>query len=429
MNRFVKISIVIMSSCLVLFLVLGTVVKSETPDQTYRHFMVYTDVLQRIKSEYVEEPDMKDVTLGALNGLLEAVDPYASYLDEDQYRQCEASQKSGSADVGLVLARKVGYVGVVDSISGSPADKAGLTTNDILETIDGVSTRDMPLAYAELLLKGKPGSQVVLGVLRVRQGAEAQEVRLNRAPLVYPPVESQMLHSGIGDVKVRSLETGKTAEIARHVKQLEEQGATHLILDLRHTAIGDPQEGYALADLFLDSGLMGYLQGQKVDRRDFKASRETTVSKLPMVVLTNRGTGRGGEIAAAALLENKRSEVVGERTYGDAAVRKPLRLSDGGAIILSVAKYHSPGGAALQDNGVTPSVVAMTPEPVTESAEEEEERIAPEPEPAPADDTILQKGIEVLMKGPKQVAQHESEPRWEEVQDTITPLGVPGHPR
>jgi carboxyl-terminal processing protease len=199
-----------------------------------------------------------------------------------------------------------------------------------------------------------------------------------------------MLAGGIGHLRIESLENGKTAEVARQVESVVKQGAKRIVLDLRHCASGDPKEGLALADLFLDDGLMTYLQGQKVPRQDFRAVRENTISRLPMVVAINRGTARGGEVAAAALLENKRGEVVGERSYGDAAWRKAVPLEDGGAVILSVAKYHSPGGKALQDTGVVPSVVALAREPAAE-AEGEEPRIAPRPEPTLEEDTILKR--------------------------------------
>ena len=232
------------SLCVVSLLLLGSVLgQSTTPDDVYRHLTVYTDVLSRIKSEYVEEPDMQGVTLGALNGLLESVDPYASYLDADQYTQYERVRTGEEAGVGLVLSRRVGYVTVVDAIPGSPAGEAGLTTGDMIETIDGVATRDMPLAYAEILLRGSVGSDVVLTVLRVQQGAEPHEVRLRRAKIDYPAVTSQMLPSGIGHVKVRSLESGKSKSVAAEVRKLAASGAERIILDLRRSSTGDPEEG------------------------------------------------------------------------------------------------------------------------------------------------------------------------------------------
>src|SRR5438477_7154177 len=142
--------------------------KSASPEDTYRHLAVYTEVLSRIKSDYVEEPDMKSVTLGAVNGLLESIDPYASFLSADQYKQYQKSRNQHKADVGLVLSKKFGYVGIVDAIPGSPAAKAGLGTTDVIETINGVATRDMPLAYAEMLMQGETGSTLEVGVLRFR---------------------------------------------------------------------------------------------------------------------------------------------------------------------------------------------------------------------------------------------------------------------
>jgi carboxyl-terminal processing protease len=416
-----KLILVTVSSCLVLFLMLGTLLgRGASPDNVYSHLSVFTEVLSRIKSEYVEEPDMEDVTLGAVNGLLESVDPYASYLNREQYQQYVKMKNNGKGDVGLVLSRKVGYVSVVGAIAGSPAARAGIETGDMLETIDGVATRDMPLAYAEMLLHGMPGTDVRLTVLRVRESAEPQEIKLLREVVQFPPVHSQMLQSEIGHLRVRSLETGKSVEVARHLESLMKQGARKILLDLRDSASGDAKEGLSLADLFLDEGTITSLRGQKVERQDFPASREKTLCRLPLVVVTNRGTARGTEVAASALLENKRAEVVGERSYGDAAWRRPVPLDDGGAVILSVAKYYSPSGKAIQDTGVTPTVVAIARERVSDS----ERAIEPQPELPLSQDTILQKAIEVLTKGARMVAQDAS-PEEGAPQRPVHPLNVP----
>src|ERR1700746_3390745 len=161
MNSRVKFFVVFASTSLAALLLVGAVIgKSASPDGPYHHLAVYTEVLSRIKSEYVEEPDMKSVTLGALNGMLEAVDPFASYLNAEQYKEYVKNKDAKRADVGLILSKKFGYVGVVGVVPGSPAAKAGFTTGDMIESIRDIATRDMPLAYADLLLKGDAGSTV-----------------------------------------------------------------------------------------------------------------------------------------------------------------------------------------------------------------------------------------------------------------------------
>src|SRR5438132_4100893 len=169
MNRRFQFAVVASSTCIVLLLLFGAVHgRSASTDNPYTHLGVYSEVLSRIRADYVEEPDMKAVTLGAINGMLESLDPYASYLNSDQYKQYLKSKETTKADVGLVLSKRFGYVGVVDALPGSPAAKAGLATGDVIESINNVSTRDMPLAFAELLLQGDNGSSIEMSVLRVR---------------------------------------------------------------------------------------------------------------------------------------------------------------------------------------------------------------------------------------------------------------------
>lgn len=397
MTSRIKLFVASSSTCLVFVLLFGAMRgKSASPEDTYKHLAVYTEVLSRIKSDYVEEPDMKSVTLGAVNGLLESIDPYASYLNADQYKQWLKSKDQHKAGVGLVLSKKYGYVGVVDAIPGSPANKAGLTTTDVLETINGVATRDMPLAFAQILLEGDPGTTVEVGVLRFRK-PEPQKVTLTRAVVEIPPVTAKMLPDQVGLINIPSLESKNLAEVAAKVKDLEKQGAKKLVLDLRHCATGGPEDGVKLANLFLDKGLITYIQGQKVQRQDIDANATSNITHLPVALMVNRGTADGAEVAAAALLDDKRAEVVGERTYGDAAVRKAVTMDDGSAVILSVAKYYSPSGKAIQDTGVTPSVPMV--ETDTTAVDDDGNPIATEPDQKSNDDTVLKKAIEVVTKG------------------------------
>jgi len=222
MNSRLKFIVVGASTCVTLLLLIGsTLGQSASSDDTYKHIGVFTDVVSRIKSEYVEEPDMKSVTLGALNGMLEAIDPFASYLNADQYKDYLKNRDVQRADVGLILSKKFGYVGVVGVIPGSPAAKAGLSTNDMIESIKGIATRDMPLAYADMLMQGDAGSTIELSVVRV-QRPEPTKVTLTRANIVPPPVDNQMLPGQVAYVKpgvLSSASLRETSGISRKHKR------------------------------------------------------------------------------------------------------------------------------------------------------------------------------------------------------------------
>jgi carboxyl-terminal processing protease len=191
-------------------------------------------------------------------------------------------------------------------------------------------------------------------------------------------------------------------DVAAKVQDLEKQGAKKLVIDLRHCATGGPEDGTKLANMFLDKGLITYIEGQKVQRQNINAEASADITHLPLVVMVNRGTADGAEVAAAALLDDKRAEVVGERTYGDAAVRKAVTMDDGSAVILSVAKYFSPSGKAIQDTGVTPSVPMIETDAVSVDDDGNPQTI--EPEQKPGDDVILKKAIEVVTKGKSDIA-------------------------
>src|SRR5581483_3652669 len=355
MSNKIKATILVASAGVLLFTLLGGVTGVRASnDGAYKQMEVYSEVLSRVRGEYVEEPNLPAVTDGALHGLLESLDSNSSYLNAEQYKEYKNRNTDGRADIGAAISKRFGYASVVAVIPGSPADKAGLQDTDILEAIEGKSTREMSLAQIHSLLSGEPGSTVNLSVVRARR-AEPQKVVVTRDVVNVPAAQDKMLQDGIGEIRVDALTKGKSQEIASKIKALQREGAKKLILDIRDCADGDQSEGIGTANLFLNHGTITYLQGQKYPREAYNADPQKHVTSLPVVVLVNRGTAGPAEVVAAAILENARGDVVGDKTFGEGSVQKVMEIPDGSALILSVAKYYSPSGKALQDNAVTPN--------------------------------------------------------------------------
>jgi carboxyl-terminal processing protease len=399
MSMKVKAAILVSSFAVLLFVVAGSFggVHASSNDGSYRQMQVYSEVLSRVQSEYVEDPNIPKVTDGALHGLVESLDANSSYLTADAYKAYKAHKSAAKGETGATVSKRFGYADVVAVLPGSPAEKAGIEATDIFESIEGQSTRDMSLPEIRSALAGAPGSSVNVSVVRARR-AEPQKMTITRQLVSIPPVSDKMLEDGIGYVKVDALTKGKAQEIAGKIKSLEKSGAKKLVLDLRNTAEGEESEGVATANLFLNHGTITYLQGQKFPREAFNADPAKAVTSLPVAVLVNKGTAGAAEIVAAAILENARGDVVGEKTFGEGSLPKIFDLPDGGALILSVAKYYSPSGKALQETAVTPNVLVADDTDNAISDEEEQEPAAPEPEAKPKSmqDDQLHKAIEVL---------------------------------
>ncbi len=397
-----KAAILVTSFAVLLFVVVGSLggvhASSSKDDGSYRQLQVYSEVLSRVRSEYVEEPNIGKVTDGALHGLLESLDSNSSYMSADAYNAYKSHKSESKGGIGAVVSKRFGYAAVVAVLPGSPAEKAGIEQTDIFESIEGQSTRDMSLPEIRNLLAGAPGSTLNVAVVRARK-AEPQKISITRDIVVIPPVTDKMLDDGIGYVKAEALTKGKAQEIASKVKSLEKSGAKKILLDLRNCAEGDETEGVATANLFLNHGTITYLQGQKFPREAFNADPAKAITSLPIAVLVNRGTSGPAEIVAAAILENARGDVVGDKTFGDGSVQKTLDLPDGGALILSVAKYYSPSGKAFQDAAITPNVlVADSLDESVGPDDEDGTAAAPDQEakPKPTVDDQLNKAVEVL---------------------------------
>jgi len=399
MSKKLKVTIVASSLAILLFTIAGSFVnvRASSNEGAYRQLSVYSEVLSRIRSEYVEEPNIPMVTDGALHGLLESLDANSSYLTAEEYKHYKATKPEGKADIGAAISKRFGYADVVAVIPGGPADKAGLESSDIIESIEGRTTHDMSLAEIRSDLLGEPGSNVTVSVVRSRR-AEPQKLVITRDKVTIPPVAEKMLADNVGYIKVDAFPAGKSQEIASKIRDLQKQGAKKLVLDLRNCASGDEAEGIAAANLFLDHGTITYLQGQKFPRDAFNADPGKDITKLPVAVLVNRGTAGPAEIVASAILENARGDVVGARTFGDGSVQKLIEMPDNSALILSIAKYYSPSGKAIQDAAVTPNVLVADSEDEISSPDDEQPP-APEDKAAPPknpQDDQLNKALEIL---------------------------------
>jgi carboxyl-terminal processing protease len=400
-NKF-KAVLLVSSLAIVLFMALGlSGVHASSNDGAYKQLEVYSEVLSRVRSEYVEEPDIPKVTDGALHGLLESLDAESSYLCAPQYTEYKQHKTGAKADIGAAVSKRFGYAAVISAIPGGPADKAGISSGDIFEAIEGKTTRDMSLAEIHNLLSGQPGSNVNVSVVRARR-AEPQKITMTRDLVAIPSATEKMMADGVGYIKVDAFTSGKAQEIAMRIKSLQKQGAKKLILDVRNAAEGEESEGIGTANLFLNHGTITYLQGQKYPREAFNADPQKAITTLPVVVLVNRGTAGPAEVVASAILENARGDVVGDKTFGEGSIQKVLEIPDGSALILSIAKYYSPSGKALQDSAVTPNILvadndddAALPDEDQQSAPAEQAK----PQRPPQDDQ-LQKAIDVLKNRP-----------------------------
>ncbi|HRA42047.1 MAG TPA: S41 family peptidase, partial [Pyrinomonadaceae bacterium] len=307
-----------------------------------------------------------------------------------------------------------GFVYIISAPTGSPAEKAGIKSGDVVEYIDSKATRDISLYDARQLLSGDAGSVVGLRVLR--SGEKPQTIKVTRGSFKAPTAESRIESGKIGIIKVNSLDTGEAADIRSQLGSLTKQGAQKIILDLRGVAGGTLEEGAAVANLFIKDGDLA-----KVVGREGKVTRTITADPAKaafageMAVLTSVGTAGAAEVVAAAVAERKRGEVIGERTFGSGTDQQLFTMSSGGGYLLTVAKWASPGGTPFfgddrNSMGVKPSIEVKrpdTPEPLDVEDMVDKQKTdgqnpqatptpAPKVKPAVTEDIQLKKALEVL---------------------------------
>ncbi len=337
-------------------------------DEAYNELKVFMDALKKINEDYVESPEMSKVQEGAMRGLIEALDPYSSFLSKEQLAQLEKRKATGTAGAGLVISKKGDVTYVLAVQRGGPAEAAGLRAGDYIIEVDGVAIEDLSILEVESLIRGAADTALKLTVFR-NSRTKPVEINLTRKADSQVPILSRITQAGlqgdqvnVGVMDVSSL-AGTSLEQAKvKLKTLISAGAQSLILDLRDCAEGPLSAGSELANLFLKDGVITYSknrQGEKV--QEIAADAGKFVSDLPLVILVNGSTAGAAEIAAGALKDLKRATLVGEKTFGSGSAQTQIMLKSGSMLILSTSKYYTPSGKLIQDDtarnaGIKPDI-------------------------------------------------------------------------
>jgi carboxyl-terminal processing protease len=404
MNRIARYGILTVSILIVCWVGVGHVLGRTANDKAYKSLQVYSEVLQKIQQDYVDEPNMHLVTAGSLHGLLESLDAESSYLTPREYTEFkEKTANPGTAESGLNLSKRSGYVVVTSVLPDSPADKAGLHSGDFLESIAGFTTREMSVGQAINLLSGQPGTPVKVGVIR-RGRTDPEEVEIIRQKIAEPKLIVEKVDNETLAFRFPTLDAGRADEVRSHLQEAQKQGISHVILDVRDCGRGANSEAIAIAELFIPSGTLTSLKGQTVAEKVFAADPSKVQWKGPVSVLTDITTAGAGEVLASAFANTKRGDIVGERTFGLASEQKLIPLEDGAAIVLTVANYYNADGKSILEEGVAPTELVHATANNDDSDDGDDSAAAagpqkeppPGPKPLSVDDPVLKKALELF---------------------------------
>lgn len=355
-----KFSLVVLSATLALYAVIGGWLSTSAQQQNDpgAQLRIFENVLQHIQNDYVDEPNMEKVRAGALRGLAYGLDPYSTYLTAEQVRDYRAGAGKDQVGIGAELSQVSSYLYVIAPVKGSPADQAGVRAGDIIEYIDNKATRDISLYDARQLLNGAAGSEVKLRILRSRPVT----VTVKRGAFKAPAAEARMEAGKVGILRINSLADGEGSDARARLQELLKQGAQKIVLDLRSVAGGSLTEGVSVANLFIKEGVLAQTIGRESKTlKTFTAEPKSAIFSGPVVALIDTGTAGASEIIASALLERKRGEVVGEKSFGAGTEQQLFTLRDGDGLLLTTIKWASTSGKPFlgEDrarSGVAPSV-------------------------------------------------------------------------
>ncbi|UCF02576.1 MAG: S41 family peptidase [Deltaproteobacteria bacterium] len=334
--------------------------KVSAEDKTvYEQLQIFSDVLDIVQENYVEEADSKELVEGAITGMLKTLDPHSSYLNPDAYKELQVETKGSFGGIGIEITIRDGFLTVVSPLEGTPAYDLGIEAGDQILRVDGEPTKEMTLMEAVKKMRGPKGTKVVLSIMR--EGfAKPKDFVITRATIAIKSVRAKTLEPGYGYLRLSQFQSTTARDLRQELTKLEKenQPMKGLILDMRNNPGGLLDQAVKVSDEFLDEGLIVYTGGRlKSQDMRFEAHTNARPHHYPIVVLVNEGSASAAEIVAGALQDHKRAVVVGMETFGKGSVQTVMPLRNGAALRLTTSLYYTPSGRSIQAKGIEPDIV------------------------------------------------------------------------
>jgi len=319
----------------------------------------FSDVFGRIKQDYVVDVDDKELIEYAIRGMLSGLDPHSAYLDAEQFTELQVGTTGQFGGLGIEVGMEDGFVKVIAPIDDTPAERAGVKAGDLVIRLDDTPVKGMTLSEAVKIMRGKPGTKIVLTI--VRDGLDKPlEISITRDIIKVKSVKSRMLEPGYAYVRISQFQSKTADNLVDAVEALKKENdgpLTGLVLDLRNNPGGVLNGAVAVSDAFLTKGMIVYTEGRIEDSRlRFNATPDDIINGAPIVVLVNQGSASASEIVAGALQDHKRAIIMGSRTFGKGSVQTILPLSSDSALKLTTARYYTPSGRSIQAEGIKPDI-------------------------------------------------------------------------
>ncbi|MEY4719073.1 MAG: hypothetical protein RL563_1691 [Pseudomonadota bacterium] len=319
----------------------------------------FTEIFGRIKQDYVEPVSDKKLLEDAIRGMLSGLDPHSAYLASEEYKELQEGTTGQFGGLGIEVGMENGFVKVVSPIDDTPAQRAGVKAGDLIVRLDDKPVKGMTLGDAVKVMRGEPGSQIVLTV--IREGEEAPlKFELTRDIIKVKSVKSRLLEKNYGYLRISSFQSGTGQSLQEAIDELKKENEGPMkgvVLDLRNNPGGVLNAAVDVSDAFIESGLIVYTEGRiKNSEMRFNATPDDVINGAPIVVLINGGSASASEIVAGALQDHKRAIIMGEKSFGKGSVQTILPTSNGAAVKLTTARYFTPSGRSIQAEGIEPDV-------------------------------------------------------------------------
>jgi len=348
-------------------------IERKKKDELYREVQLFSSALGIVESDYVDEVSYRDLIYGALKGMLSSLDAHSQFLDPESYNELKVETEGKFGGLGIEITIKDGLLTVVTPIEDTPAWKAGIKPNDRIVKINGELTRNITLTEAVKKLRGKPGTEVNITILREQEN-KVLDFKLIRDIIKLKDIkDAKILEDGIGYIRIVEFRENTPAQLDEALKKLKEEGMSSLILDLRNNPGGLLEVAVKVAGKFLPRGkLIVSTKGRRERQNmEFFSQENTPLLDIPMVVLVNQGSASGSEIVAASLQDYKRAIILGEKTFGKGSVQTVFPLTDGSALRITTSKYFTPKGRLIHNEGVNPDIVVKQKETALASLDKE----------------------------------------------------------